>query len=267
MVSSAPRIHPTAIIDPAARLADDVTIGPYAVIEGPVEVGPGCAVRPHAHLIAPLTLGRNNLVGTGAVLGDRGQHLRYDGPGTGVVIGDDNVFREHVTVHNGTAENGTRVGHRNYFMANSHVAHDCLVGDGCIFANGALLAGHVTVEDGVFISGNCAVHQFTRVGRLAMMSGGSTTSKDIPPFFMTEGRNRLVGVNVVGLRRAGLDNEAIQAVREAYRILYMQRKVLPAAVEMIERTLGGFEVVAELLTFIRTSKRGVISSCGYGHAA
>jgi UDP-N-acetylglucosamine acyltransferase len=262
-----PRVHPSAVIDPAARLAADVTVGPYAVIEGPVVLGPGCVIRPHVHLIGPLTLGRDNVVGTGTVLGDRPQHVRFDGAPTGVVAGDGNVFREHVTVHSGTLPEGTRIGHKNYFMAHSHVAHDCRLGDQCILANGALLGGHVEVAGGVFISGNCAVHQFSRIGRLAMMSGGATISKDIPPFFMVEGRNRLVGVNVVGLRRAGMDNADIQAIREAYRILYMQRKVLPAAVEAIEHSLGGAAVVAELVAFIRDSKRGIISSCGYWHAA
>jgi UDP-N-acetylglucosamine acyltransferase len=261
------RIHPSAIIDPAARLADDVAIGPYVVIEGAVTLGPGCVVRPHAHLIGPLTLGQKNLVGSSAVIGERAQHLRYDGPNMGVTIGDDNVFREHVTVHSGTSEHGTRIGHRNYFMANSHAAHDCEVGNQCIFANGSLLAGHVTVADTVFISGNCAVHQFTHIGRLAMMSGGATTSKDIPPFFVQEGRNRVVGVNVVGMKRVGMSAEQIDAVREAYRMLYMQRKVLPAAVETIERQLGHVEIVAELIAFIRASKRGITFTCGYRVAA
>jgi UDP-N-acetylglucosamine acyltransferase len=267
MTGSFARIHRTAVVHPTAQLADDVTIGPYVVIDGSVTLGPGCVIQAHAHLIGPLTLGRNNVIHTGAVLGDRAQHLRYDGAPTGVTAGDDNVFREHVTVHQGTQPGGTRLGHKNYLMAHAHVAHDCHLGDGCIFANGALLAGHCDLGDGVFISGNCAVHQFTLIGRLAMMSGGATVSRDLPPFFMVEGRNRLVGVNVVGMRRAGLTNDQIQAVREAYRILFMQRKVLPAAIEQIEQTLGQVDVVAELVAFIRASKRGIISSCGYGNAA
>ena len=260
-------IHATAIVDSAANLADDVVVGPYAIIEGPVTLGPGCVVRPHAHLIGPLTLGRNNHIGTGAVFGDRAQHLRYDGPSMGVTIGDDNVFREHVTVHAATQQAGTRIGHRNYFMANSHVAHDCLVANQCIFANGALLAGHVHVEDSVFISGNCAIHQFSHVGRLAMMSGGATASKDIPPFMVHEGRNRIVGVNVVGMRRAGMPAEQVDAVREAFRVLYMQRKVLTASLEALERRLGHFEAINELITFVRGSKRGITLASGYREAA
>lgn len=261
------RIHPSAVIDPAARLADDVDIGPFAVIEGDVTLGSGCILRPHAHVIGPAALGQRNVVYTNAVIGERAQHLRYDGPNRGVFVGDDNHFREHVTVHSGTVEHGTRIGHRNYFMASSHVAHDCEVGNQCIFANGSLLAGHVTVHDGVFMSGNCAVHQFTTIGRLAMMSGGATTSKDIPPFLVQEGRNRVVGVNVVGMKRVGIAAEQIDAVREAYRMLYMQRKVLPAAVETLEQNLSQFELVAEMIAFIRGSKRGITFTCGYRAAA
>jgi UDP-N-acetylglucosamine acyltransferase len=268
MASPPPRIHPTAVIDPAARLADDVTVGPFAVIDGAVTLGPGCRVGPHAHLIGPLTLGRDNVVHTGAVLGDRPQHLKFADPPTPVVIGDGNVFREHVTVHAGTLPDGTRVGNNNYLMVNSHVAHDCVVGDGVILANGALLGGHVTVEDGAFMSGNCAVHQFCHVGRLAMLSGGATISKDLPPFMMGEGRNRLVGVNVVGMRRAGLSNDQIDAVREAYRILFKQRKLLSVSLDQLDHGPATTDdAVAELPAFIRGSRRGIILLSGYGNAA
>jgi UDP-N-acetylglucosamine acyltransferase len=267
MADSPPRIHPTAIIDPVACLASDVTVGPYTVIDGPVTLGPGCRVGPQAHLIGPLTLGANNIIHTGAVLGEQPQHLKFTDPPTAVVIGDGNVFREHVTVHAGTKPAGTRLGDNNYLMVNSHVAHDCKLGDGVILANGALLAGHCSIADGAFFSGNCAIHQFSQIGRLAMISGGATLSKDLPPFFMAEGRNRVVGVNVVGMRRAGLSVDQITAVREAYRILFLQRKVLPAAVEQIERALGHSDVVAELLAFIRGSTRGIILLGEYGTAA
>jgi UDP-N-acetylglucosamine acyltransferase len=264
---SSARVHPTAILDPTVRLAADVVVGPYAVLEGTIELGPGCVVKPHAHLIGPLVMGPKNTIGSGVVIGERPQHLKFDGPTTGIVIGAGNVFREHVTVHSGSTEARTRVGDQNYFMAGSHVAHDCAVGNRCIFANGALLAGHCEVGDGAFLSGNCAAHQFTRIGRLSMMSGGATTSKDVPPFFVQEGRNRVVGVNVVGMRRAGLKSVQIDAIREAYRILYLQRMVVPAAVEHIERHLGYVDTVAELVEFIRASKRGITSTSGYTEAA
>jgi UDP-N-acetylglucosamine acyltransferase len=264
---SSARVHPTAIVDPSVRLAEDVVVGPYAVLEGAIELGPRCAVKPHVHMIGPLVMGPENTICSGAVIGERPQHVKFDGAPTGIVIGAGNVFREHITVHSGTTDAGTRIGDKNYFMAGAHVAHDCTVGDRCIFANGALLGGHCEAHDAAFLSGNCAVHQFCRCGRLSMMSGGATTSKDVPPFFVQEGRNRLVGVNVVGMRRAGLKSVQIDAIREAYRILYLQRMVLPAACEHIKRHLGHVDVVAELLEFIRSSKRGITSTSGYTEAA
>ena len=152
-------------------------------------------------------------------------------------------------------------------MANAHVAHDCQLANRVIVCNGALLAGHCIVEDGVFVSGNCAVHQFLRLGRLSMLSGGATISKDLPPFCICEGRNRLVGINIVGMKRAGLTAAQINGVREAYRVLFMQGKLLPVGVEQAERALGETDTVAELLTFVRGSKRGVIALAGYGTAA
>ena len=205
-----PHIHLTAIISAEAQLADDVRVGPYVVIDGPVTVGPGCAIGPHAQLIGPLTIGKGNTIGFGSVVGGAPQHLAYNGEPTAVAIGDGNTFREHTTVHRGMpAGTGpgtgiTVVGNGNLFMAGSHVAHDCRVGDHGIFANGALLAGHVEVGDRVLLSGNSAVHQFCRVGRLALLSGASATSKDIPPFWVMQDVNRECGVNVIGMRRAGL---------------------------------------------------------------
>src|SRR5262249_6971786 len=172
------RIPPTAIISSEAELADDAVIGPYAVLEGAVRLGAGCVVRPYVHLCGPLTMGQGNQVYSGAVLGERPQHLKYNDEPTRLEIGDNNVFREHVTVHRGTNHSwATRIGSNNYFMAHCHIAHDCQVGNQCIFANGALLAGHCTIEDNVYLSGNCAIHQFVRVGRLALLSGCSISTK------------------------------------------------------------------------------------------
>src|SRR5437868_5875462 len=152
------RIHPTAVISPEAELAEDVAIGPFVVIEGAVRLGAGCVLRPYAHLCGPITMGAGNTVFTGAVLGERPQHLKYNDEQTRLEIGDNNVFREHVTVHRGTSHSwATRIGSDNYFMAHCHIAHDCQIGNRCIFANGALLAGHCIVADNVFLSGNCAV--------------------------------------------------------------------------------------------------------------
>jgi UDP-N-acetylglucosamine acyltransferase len=259
--------HPTAIISADARLADDVTVGPFTVIEGPVTVGAGCAIGPHAHLVGPLTVGANNQIGTGTVIGSPPQHLGYKGEPTRVEIGDGNVFREHVTVHRGMpvgvgpGTGVTRIGSRGFFMAGSHIAHDCVVGDDVIFANAALIGGHVTVGARAFLSGNSAVHQFCRVGRLAFLSGASASSKDIPPFFVMQDVNYVRGLNFVGMKRAGVPPAERIAVRKAFRIMYLTRPALPlgAALLRIEAELGTVPAVRELIDFIRTSDRGI---CG-----
>ena len=252
------RIHPTAVISPEAEIADDVEVGPFVVIEGPVQIGPGCVLRPHATLCGPLVMGKNNTVFPNAVLGERPQHLKYNGEPTRLEIGDDNIFREGVTVHRGTTHSwATRIGSQNFFMANCHVAHDCCIGNHVIMANGALLAGHCQIEDNVYLSGNCAIHQFVRIGRLALLSGVSTTTKDIPPFIIQQGINCIVGVNVVGMRRAGIDARRIDAVRQAFQLLFHSDLLLTPALEQVEREFGQVDVVAELIAFIRQSKRGV----------
>jgi len=203
-------------------------------------------------------MGPNNTVFTGAVLGERPQHLRYNNEPTGLEIGEGNVFREHVTVHRGTTQSWTtRIGSHNFFMVNSHVAHDCSVGNRCILANGALLGGHCKIEDNVYLSGNCAVHQFVRIGRLALLSGCSATTKDIPPFVIQQGIDTVVGVNVIGMRRAGMSPEHINAVRRAFHVLFRQALLIPNALARIEKELGSIDPVAELTSFIRQSARGI----------
>jgi UDP-N-acetylglucosamine acyltransferase len=252
------RIHPSAVVSPLAELADDVEVGPLVVIEGRVRLGPGCVLRPFAHLVGPLTMGRQNVVFSGAVIGERPQHLKYNNEETGVAIGDGNTFREHVTVHRATTQSWTtRIGNHNYFMANSHVAHDCQIGNHCILANGALLGGHCILADNVYLSGNSAVHQYVRIGRLALLSGVSASTKDIPPFFIQQEINTAFGVNVVGMRRAGLTGEQIDAVRRAFHILFREGMVIPNALTRIEEELGDIDVVAELVQFIRESPRGI----------
>jgi UDP-N-acetylglucosamine acyltransferase len=254
----APRIHPSAVISPEAELADDVQVGPFVVIEGAVRIGPGCVIRPHVYLCGPLTMGRGNQVFSGAVIGERPQHLKYRDEATGVEIGDDNIFRENVTIHRGTTESWqTHIGSQNFLMAGSHVAHDCQVGNRCIFANGALLGGHCILEDNVFLSGNCAVHQFVRLGRLAFLSGCSITTKDIPPFVVQQRADTVVGLNLVGMRRNGMPRADIDAVRRAYHIIFRQGQILPVALAQIEKELGHVPPVMEMVTFIRQSKRGI----------
>jgi UDP-N-acetylglucosamine acyltransferase len=258
-IAQTARVHPSAVIGPEADLGDDVRVGPHVVIEGPVRVGPGCVLRPGVHLIGPLTMGCDNVVFSGAVLGEEPQHLKYRGEPTRLEIGDHNVIRENVTVHRGTTASWlTRIGSHNFLMAGSHVAHDCRVGDHCILANGALVGGHCVLEDHVYLSGNCAVHQFVRVGRLALLSGVSASTKDIPPFIIQQRINCVVGVNVVGMRRAGIPTDHIDAVRRAFHILYREDHVLQQALARIEKEFAGVAEVDELVSFIRTSARGII---------
>jgi UDP-N-acetylglucosamine acyltransferase len=263
-----PHVHPTAIVSPEAQLADDVRVGPFAMVEGPVVVGPGCVIHAHARLVGPLTLGANNDVGSGTVLGGAPQHLAYKGEPTAVFIGDGNSFREHVTVHRGMpvgvgpGTGQTVIGNHNLFMAGAHVGHDCVVGNHGIFANCALLGGHVTVGDRVLLSGNSAVHQFCKVGRLALLSGTSASSKDIPPFWVMQDVNHVCGINVIGMRRAGVSTPEIQGVRKAFRYIYREKLTVAAALLRIEAELGHLPACRELVDFIRSCKRGI---CGAAH--
>jgi UDP-N-acetylglucosamine acyltransferase len=253
-------IHPTAVIDPQVELAPDVTVGPYAILEGPVKVGPGCRIHARAHLIGPLTLGAYNQIHPNVLIGAAPQHLGYKGEPTRVEIGDYNVIRENCTIHRAmTPAAPTRLGHHNFLMAGAHVAHDCVIGDHCILANNALVAGHCVIENNVFLSGNCAVHQFCRVGRLAFLGGVSGASKDVPPFMIVQHINLVMGVNFIGMRRAGVPSRSISAVRQLYRLVYLQGRSLPNALAEAEATLGDVPEVREFIQFARASKRGI---CG-----
>ena len=218
-------IHPTAIIHPKAKLDATVHVGPYAVIDEGVELGAHCVVGPHVYLTGLTTIGAHNHFHAGCVIGDAPQDLKYKGEPTRLRIGDHNVFREHFTVHRSNKPDAeTIIGSHNFFMANAHVAHNCVIGDHVILANGALLAGHVVVQDRAFISGNCCVHQFCRVGTLALMQGGSVITQDLPPFTMMHRVNELCGLNSVGLRRAGFTAEQRLELKRLYHAVVSQRK-------------------------------------------
>lgn len=252
-------IHPTAVIDPQVELGADVEIGPYAVVQGSVRLGDRCWLGPHAVVMGNLQLGSDCRVHSGAVLGDWPQDLSFQGAESHVVIGDRNVFREGVTVHRGTKEGSvTTIGNDCLLMANSHVAHNASLGNNVILANGALIAGYAQVGDRAFISGNCLVHQFTRVGRLAMMSGGSAVQKDLPPFCMTRSStsNIVMGLNVVGLRRAGVSDRDRLELKRAFSILYRERLSFS---EAIARLSADFQspLVTELQAFVSSSERGI----------
>ena len=252
-------VHPTAVIGPEVELAPDVVIGPYSMIEGPVRVGSGSVIESHACLNGPLAMGRDNFVGHGAVLGKCPQSRSYHGEPTRLVIGDGNTFREYVTVHRGTVEGGgeTVIGDRNLLMISSHVGHDARVGNGCTLVNCALVAGHVILGDHCILSGHSAVQQRCRVGRLAMIGGMGASTKDVPPYVLQQGYNCVTGLNMVGMRRAGFSPEAIDAMRQAYRILYKEGRPQHQALDLIDNDFGQIPEVKEFVTFIRTSVVGI----------
>ncbi len=255
-------IHPTAVIHPDARLDPSVSVGPYAVIDANVEMGPGNKVGPHVYITGVARIGRDNVIHAGAVIGDAPQDLKYRDAPTRISIGDENVIREHVTLHRSTTEEGeTAIGSNNYLMANSHVGHNCRIGDRVIAANGALLGGHVIVEDNVFISGNCLAHQFVRIGRLALMQGGSAISKDLPPYTIARGDNGICGLNVVGLRRAGFTNEQRIELKRLYQRLFRcKRKLHDALADAMKEFCS--ETAKVMLDFIDASTRGVCADKG-----
>jgi UDP-N-acetylglucosamine acyltransferase len=250
-------IHGTAVVSAEADVDPTATIGPYVVIEGPVRVGAGTRVMAHAVLRGSTEIGQRNVIHPGAVLGGEPQDLAFAGGETFLRIGDDNVFREHATVHRGTvAGSATVIGDGNYFMQSAHVAHNCHVGNGTIVAGGALLAGHVELADRAFVSGNCVVHQHVRIGRLALLRGLSRTSRDVPPFCIIDGTHTVRGVNAIGLRRAGFDTARIAALRRAVTVLFGHPTHLGRALARVEAS-DLTDEVGELVAFIRASKRGV----------
>lgn len=257
------RVDPRAVVSPEAVLEDGVEVGAFAIVEPGAVIGAGTRILPYAYVCSGTTLGRDNVVHMGAVLGHEPQDRAYTGAPTRLRVGDRNVFREACHVHRGTApDSETVIGNDCYFMTTSHVGHNCRVEDGAILASGATLGGHVTVGERAFVSGNALVHQHTRVGRLAMLQGGTAVSKDVPPFCITKiGKNTLAGVNVVGLRRAGFERETIAAIRRAYRTLFFGRPNLGRARERLlalEAERGGpAPEVREMLDFIAAAKHGV----------
>jgi UDP-N-acetylglucosamine acyltransferase len=250
-------IHPSAVVDPRAEIDPTVEIGPYVVIEGPVTVGPRTRVMAYAFLTGHTIIGADNVIHPGAIVGHEPQDLKYDGGPTGLRLGDRNVVREHAEIHRATApDTWTVVGDDNFLMSRSHVGHNCVVGNQTILASGALLAGHVTLGDQAFVSGNCVVHQYTRVGRLALLRGLSRASRDVPPFAIMDGTHTVRGVNRIGLRRAGFDAARIRAVVNAFRTLFRVRVNLREAMTAVEAGPRTPDVDA-LLAFIREARRGV----------
>ncbi len=261
-------IHPTAVVDPCAEIDPAADVGPYVVIDGPVHVGARTRIMAHAFLTGDTRMGVENVIHPGAIIGHEPQDLAYRGAPTGLRIGDRNVVREHAEIHRATQEGTlTLVGSDNYLMSHAHVAHNCRIGDRTIICSGALVAGHAEVADLAFVSGNCVVHQYVRIGRLAILRGLSRTSRDVPPFCIMDGTHTVRGVNRVGLRRAGFDAARIRTIATAFRILFRVRTNLREALARVEAEVSSTPDLEELLAFIRAAKRGVAMGPGRGAAA
>ena len=264
------RIHPTAIVEPGANLATGVVVGPYSLIGPSVTVGPGSEIGAHVVLEGRVRLGARCRIGHGALIGGVPQDFKFrEGLPVGVTVGDDTVIREYVTVHRATHEGrDTRIGSRCLVMVSSHVAHDCVVGDEVIIINYAGLSGHVTVEDRATIGGLTGIHPFTRIGTYAYVGGWAKVTQDVPPFVMADGVPATArGVNVIGMRRGGVDGEGRRQVRAAFRILYRSGLAPAAAAARLKAELGGHPLVARLVGFIEDSKRGIVPALAETEAA
>jgi len=254
------QIHPTAIVDSRAELGRDVIVGPLAIVEAGAIVGDGCQIEARAIVKSRTTLGAGNEIGEGAVIGGHAQHIHIQNPGGTLILGDGNRIRENVTIHRGWAEDATTViGSHCLIMVGAHIGHDCRIGDHAILVNNSMLAGHVHVEDRAYLSGGVAVHQFCRIGRLAMVGGLAKIVQDVPPFVMVEGAgtSEIVGLNKVGLRRNGYTTDQIAQLKEAYRVIYRQglRWTEVLAILKSEFSTGP---AAEFHEFLRTGRRGFV---------
>ncbi len=256
-------IHPSATVDPSASLGEGVRVGPHAVIAAGAVLGPDCEVLAHAIVEAGVESGARNLFGSGCVIGGAPQDLSWtQAVHSRVLIGSDNVFREHVTIHRGATQHSvTSVGDRNYFMVGAHLGHNCEVGNEVVIANNCLLGGHVKIDDRAFLGGGCVFHQYVRVGRLVMTQGMSGFGKDLPPCVMAARVNRVVGLNAVGMRRAGYGPEERGEIRRAFDLLYRSGRNTAQALEEWERTAGDWGAPGrEFFEFVAAkSKRGLCS--------
>ena len=254
-------IDARAVIAPSARVGRGVRICAFAVVGEEVELGEGCVLHPHAAVRGPARLGKGNVLHPFCSVGGDPQDLTYRGERTELVVGDENVFHEFVTVNRGTAKGGavTRVGSHNLFMAYTHIAHDCVIGDYTVFTNGATLAGHVTVEDWAVVGAFCPVHQFCRLGKHSYIAANTVITQDVPPFskVVAPRETKCYGVNSVGLERRGFTKERIQTIEKAFRLLLRSKLNTSQAIAKMKETLDGSVDVKELIRFIETAERGL----------
>ena len=256
-----PTIHPTALVDAGAKIAADVAIGPYSIVGPDVAIGAGTRIGPHAVITGRTTIGARNRIFQFASVGEIPQDRKYGGEPTLTAIGDDNVIREFVTIHAGTAQDRgtTTIGNGNWFLAYTHVAHDCVVGNFTTFSNNAQIAGHVTIGDWVVLGAYAGVHQFCRIGEHAMLAAGTIVLQDVPPYVTAAGYPaKPAGTNNEGLRRRGFSAEDIAAVRRAYKTLYRAGLPLDEARELLAQAAAETPLLGPLVAFLAESGRGIV---------
>jgi UDP-N-acetylglucosamine acyltransferase len=255
-------IHPQAIVAASAKIGEGVQIGAFAVVGEEVELGEGCVLHAHAVVQGPSKFGKDNVFHAFGVVGGDPQDYTYGGERTELVAGDANIFREYVTVSRGTQKGGgkTSLGSRNFFLAYSHVGHDCVIGSNTLFVNGATLAGHVTVEDFATIGAFCPVHQFCRIGRYAYIGASTVITQDVPPFskIVTERETKSFGINTIGLERKGFSAERLRALKRAYRLLLRSKMNTSQALAEMRKTLADSADVQELIRFVESAERGIV---------
>lgn len=257
------KIHKTAIIHPGAQISPGVSIGPYSIVEGDVKIGDNVRIGSHCVITGQTTIGKNCKIFTGAVIGSIPQDRKHSTDDNVFLnIGENNIFREYVTVNPGTLEGGgkTVIGSNNLVMAYAHIAHDCVIANNCVMANAATLAGHVTMEDSSVIGGFSAVHQFVRLGRLSIVGGCSKVVQDVPPFAMCDGHPaKVIRTNAVGLKRAQFSEKTSRLLKKAFKIIFHSGLSKTTAIEQINSSIEPCPEVEHLIFFIKTSERGICS--------
>ena len=254
-------IHETAVISPNAKLGNNVSVGPFSVIGDDVVLGDDCRVESHVVIKGPSRIGRGNHFYQFTSIGEDCQDKKYAGERTELIIGDNNVFREGVTVHRGTVQDQsvTRIGNDNLVMVNAHIAHDCVIGNGTILANNVAVAGHVEIGDYAILGDTTAVHQFCKIGKHAFTGGGAIVLRDIPPFVMISGTKHVPqGINSEGLRRRGFGKETIMAIKRAYKVIYRDNNTVEEAIKKLTEMAEGHPEVGMLITFLAESERGIV---------
>ena len=254
-------IHPSAVISPKAELADGVRVGPYASIGDNVTIGRDCVIGAHVVIEGHTQIGERNKIYPFSSIGTPPQDIGYKGEDTRLIIGNNNIIREYVTINRATTKENweTVIGNNNYIMAYAHIAHDCILGDQVIMANVATLGGHISIGDGAVVGGLVAVHQFVRIGMFAFIGGKSGVDRDVPPFMITAGpRARLYGVNRKGLRRRGFSKEAIDGLKKAYRIIWRENRRFSEGIAQVRREIPSFPELEILLDFFNGTKRGIL---------